>query len=54
MNILGVHTGHDAAACIIKDGKLISAISTERLTRNKKDAMISTKVIEYVLNHSEN
>lgn len=37
MNILGVHDGHNAGACILKDGKVASAISTERITRIKND-----------------
>lgn len=33
--IMGVHTGHDRGAALIKDNKLIGAISQERLDRNK-------------------
>ena len=32
--ILGLHHGHHGTACIVKDGKLIGALSLERLTRN--------------------
>lgn len=49
MNILGLHYGHDGAACIVKDGKLISAIASERITRNKKDTGVTKEVIDYVL-----
>ena len=35
MYILGVSYHTDAAACLFKDGKLISAISEERLNRVK-------------------
>jgi len=37
MYILGIHTGHDAAACIFKENNLISYIKEERLTRVKGD-----------------
>lgn len=30
---LGIHVGHDRGACLIKDGKVIAAISNERLDR---------------------
>jgi carbamoyltransferase len=32
---LGIHVGHDRGACIIKDGKVIAALSQERLDRIK-------------------
>ena len=32
---LGIHVGHDRGACLIKDGKVIAAISNERLDRKK-------------------
>lgn len=36
--VLGLHTaGHDAAACLFEDGRLIYSIETERLTRVKHD-----------------
>lgn len=37
MYILGLHTGHDAAACLFKDGALIAFCKEERITRNKND-----------------
>lgn len=37
MNILGIHTGHDAALSLVQDGKLVAAISMERFSRVKKD-----------------
>jgi carbamoyltransferase len=36
--ILGIHDGHNAGAAIIKNGKVISAISEERLTQLKNNA----------------
>lgn len=41
MIILGIHTGHDASLALIKDGKLLAAISMERFTKLKKDWNIS-------------
>lgn len=52
MNILGLNLGHDGAACIVKDGKLTSAITTERLTKRKKQDGITEEVINYVLENS--
>ena len=35
MIILGISLSHDAGACIVKDGKIISAVNEERLNRIK-------------------
>jgi carbamoyltransferase len=59
MYILGIHTGHDAAACIFKDDKLIAYCKEERLTRIKSDGRrFSLDAIAEVLliagiNHSD-
>ena len=49
MNVIGIHTGHDAALSLIKDGKLHTAISMERLTRDKKDPMVSRESFDIFL-----
>lgn len=49
MNILGLHFGHDAGACIVKNGKLVVAISSERITRVKKQLGFNNDVLNYVL-----
>lgn len=49
MIILGLHFGHDGSACVVKNGKLVSAISTERITRVKKESGLTNEVIDYVL-----
>ena len=49
VNILGLHFGHDGSACIVRDGRLISAISTERLTGKKKQGGVVKATIDYVL-----
>ncbi|RLB82244.1 MAG: hypothetical protein DRH17_06390 [Deltaproteobacteria bacterium] len=38
MNILGLHSGHDASVAILKDGQVAAAISEERLSRIKCDS----------------
>ncbi len=41
MNILGIHTGHDAALSLVQNGRLTAAISMERFSRVKKDWKIT-------------
>ena len=48
-NILGLNFGHDAAAAIIKNGKLVCAVANERLSRRKKAAGVTKEMIDYVL-----
>ena len=36
MITLGIHDGHTATACIVKDGKIIAVVSEERLNRVKE------------------
>lgn len=48
-NILGLHFGHDSSAALVKDGRLISAISFERITRVKKYAGMIKDGVDYVL-----
>lgn len=49
MNILGVNFGHDGSVCVIKDGKLVSALSKERVVRIKKASGLSEELILKVL-----
>ena len=51
-NVLGLHFGHDAGAAIVKDGVLVSSISSERITRVKKDRKLTKETVEYVLKES--
>ena len=48
-NILGLNFGHDGSVCLVKDGKLVSAVSTERITGVKKQPTFTDDVINYVL-----
>jgi carbamoyltransferase len=50
MYILGVNAYHgDAAAAIIKDGKLVAAVEEERFNRFKHSAGFPTQAIHYCL-----
>ena len=35
MYILGIHDGHNSSVCLMRDGKLVSALQEERLQRIK-------------------
>lgn len=45
MYILGVSQGHDASACIIKDGRVLAAAEEERFNRIKHSVGCSTPVL---------
>ena len=49
--IIGVHSGHDASACLLVDNVLVGAIAKERLTRKKHDHGDPTECVEYLLKH---
>ena len=50
MYILGISAFyHDSAACIMKDGKILSAIQEERFSRKKNDSVFPKHVIKYFL-----
>lgn len=40
---------HDAAACLIKDGKLVAAAEEERFTRKKHDSGFPARAVKYCL-----
>ena len=48
--ILGVHVGHDAGASIVQNGKILAAISEERIRNLKHYSGTPTKSILEVLN----
>jgi carbamoyltransferase len=52
-NILGLNFGHDASAAILKEGKLVCAISNERISRKKKAAGVTKEMIDYILEVAE-
>lgn len=47
--IIGVHSGHDASACLLVDNVLVGAIARERLTRKKHDHGDPVECIDYLL-----
>lgn len=50
MYILGIHTGHDAAACLYRDEELVAYIKEERLSRIKNQGgLFNLKAINEVL-----
>ncbi len=50
MNILGISCYyHDAAACLLRDGKIIAAAQEERFTRIKHDPDFPRNAIDYCL-----
>lgn len=54
MNILGFSAYyHDAAACLLVDGELISAAQEERFTRKKHDAEFPINAIRYCLKEAK-
>ena len=53
MNILGISAFyHDSAACLIRDGKILSAVQEERLTRKKHDDSFPKRSIQYCLDQA--
>ena len=50
MYILGISCFyHDAAACLLKDGRVIAAAQEERFTRKKHDQEFPINAIRYCL-----
>ena len=50
--ILGIHVGHDSGASLIQNGKILAAISEERIRNLKHYSGTPTKSILEVLNLS--
>lgn len=51
IRIIGVHSGHDASACLLMDNVLVGAIARERLTRRKHDHGDPVECVDYLLAH---
>ncbi|MEZ5649550.1 MAG: carbamoyltransferase [Burkholderiaceae bacterium] len=50
MNILGISAYyHDAAACLVQDGRIVAAAQEERFTRVRHDAAFPARAIAYCL-----
>lgn len=53
MNILGISAFyHDSAACLVQDGKIVSAAQEERFTRKKHDSAFPENAISFCLKDS--
>jgi carbamoyltransferase len=53
MNILGISAFyHDSAACLVQDGRIVSAAQEERFTRKKHDFSFPKNAINYCLEDS--
>jgi len=53
MNLLGISAFyHDSAACLVQDGKIISAAQEERFTRKKHDSSFPLNAINFCLQNS--
>ncbi len=53
MHILGISAFyHDSAACLVRDGEILSAAQEERFTRKKHDSDFPFKAIDYCLKNS--
>ncbi|UCF08800.1 MAG: carbamoyltransferase [Thermoplasmata archaeon] len=53
MNILGLHEGHNATACLMKDGEIVACVSEERFQRKKNWAGYPEKAIEFCLKQGQ-
>ena len=54
MNILGISAFyHDSAACLVQDGKIISAAQEERFTRKKHDSAFPGNAINFCLHDNK-
>jgi len=52
MDILGISSpGAESAACLIRDGKIIAAVSEERFTRRKRDKAFPFNAASWCLNY---
>lgn len=49
MRVLGVHDGHTSTACLLEDGKILGAVSEERMTNTKGKGGFPQRSIAYIL-----
>ncbi len=49
MYVLGIHDGHTATACLMKDGRILSMVSEERLLHEKEKGGFPENAIKEVL-----
>jgi carbamoyltransferase len=49
MIVLGIHEGHDASACVLRDGTIVAAVEEERIRRVKNWPGFPEQAIQHVL-----
>jgi carbamoyltransferase len=49
MRVLGIHDGHNASACLLVDGRVVSCIQEERLTHRKNYMGFPSRSIQVLL-----
>lgn len=49
MRIIGIHDGHNAAACLLEDGVIRAAVQEERLTRIKNHDVFPAQAVAWLL-----
>ncbi len=49
MKIIGIHDGHNSAACLVEDGVVRAALQEERLTRTKNENCFPHRAVRWVL-----
>lgn len=49
MKVLAIHDGHNATACYLQDGEVISMVSEERFTNIKNQGGFPRKSVEWIL-----
>ena len=49
---IGIHDGHNSAACLMKDGKILAAIQEERIRYHKNYPGFPIEAIKWVLTYS--
>jgi len=53
MFILGLNIGHNATACLLKDGKIVGCVSEERFSRLKNHIGIPFKSIDFLMSSNK-
>jgi len=51
VTVIGCHDGHNASACLLKDGELVYAIQEERLVNRKNEPGMPVNAINYIIEH---
>jgi carbamoyltransferase len=52
MNVLGIHDGHNASACLFADGEVRIALQEERLRRVKNWSGLPVQAVQWILKES--